>query len=114
MSARDKLLKRRPRPVDVDGDQVFVRALTVQEFLDAEQLAKDEAKQFEFCAQVVAAGCVEENGQPVFSGPADKSIAMIPLDTLRLLTEKIRDASKTGNPQATLKNSEATLSAASP
>lgn len=110
MSARDKLLSRKPKPIEIDGEQVFARALTIRESLDAEKLAGDHRA---FVFFVLSRAITEEDGTPVFSGESDDGLNDIPMDRASELVKAVTSLTQTGKPKALEKNSDATLSSAS-
>ena len=109
MSARDRLLKRKPKELDIDGEKVFVRSLTVAEFLHVEPWAKDPTKNREFVAYLIARAVTDETGMPIFADENDAEIDNLPLDLVKRLTEEITELSKTGKFKSVEKNLEATL-----
>lgn len=110
MSARDKLLSRKPKPIDIDGEQVFARALTIRESLEAEKLASNH-KAFVF--YVLSRAITEEDGSPVFETEDDEALNDIPMDRASELVKAVTSLTQTGKPKALEKNSDATLSSAS-
>lgn len=107
MSAREKLLKRRPRTIEVDGDSFTVRAPSIAEQIRIEAL--NEAGKPQEAMNLILATCLlEEDGTQMFSGAEDADIALIPLDMVPALCEKITELSRPGKFKATVKNSDAT------
>lgn len=108
MSARDRLLKRRPRKVTIDGDDFYVRSLTLREAakVDAFPHTASGAIGIEGISYLLATCLTDEDGKPIFDGPEDDSIQDIPGDTLSRLTKEIEKLSGAG--KAHEKNSVAT------
>lgn len=106
MSAREKLLKRVPKLLEPEG--IYIRSLTIAEFLHVESIQADESKQLEFVGYVLSRAVTDEEGVPVFTGPDDPGIQDLPLELVSRLTTEITALSKTGKFSVTVKNSEAT------
>lgn len=74
MSAPRHLPRREVHVPDVDGF-VLVRALTVQEFRDVQQLTlRRKDCPDEIARRVVELGACNDDGSPLFVGPEDKAI----------------------------------------
>ncbi len=106
MSAtKDKLKKRRPRKVSIEGDDFFVVSQTLAESEHVEALAKDESRGGEIISYSLSVGVVDEDGTPVFDqtgidknpGEFDPDIRLIPIETAVILSQKIREVT---TPQA--------------
>lgn len=108
MSAKDKLLKRRPKPLEIDGETYYVRPLTVREFQEAAVIIKDAARYMEYATFTVAKALTDENGAAVFADDKDPALADLPLDLTYRLAEEVASLSNTGKFQAIVKNSDAT------
>ena len=95
MTSRERLLKKRPRAVDIEGEPVFVRAMTMAEILKVEALSagNDDAKKYEALTYIVAACVVEVDGSAVFSGADDAAIQDLPIDVLKRLVDEVNKAS---------------------
>lgn len=108
MNARDKLLKRKPKPLEIDGETIYVRSLTIAEFLHVEGMQKDESRQSEFVGYLISRAVTDEDGTPIFATETDPAINDLPLDLVARLTTEITQLSKTGRFTATVKNFDAT------
>lgn len=107
-AARDKLMKRKPRPVGDPEDGVFIQALTIAELLEAQRLGKQADAELAFSAFVVSRAVVDEAGLKIFTDETDPGIQDIPTDKLADILEAATKRSKAGSLKAAEKNSEAT------
>lgn len=105
--SRNALLKRKPRKVEINGEPVWVRSLTLGEALHFDDLAKSNAAQsLKFlAAKTVVEG---ESGEPSFTDEDDPGILEIPTDVLKEIGEKVTKASSSGSVDSAEKNSETT------
>lgn len=101
MGSRTALMKRRPRPVDIDGDQFFVRSMTLAEAIEVDRLT--EAKSSDVAKYIVRRCVVEADGTRVFADD-DEGVLDVPLETIASLSEAVRKVSSPGNVKATAKN----------
>lgn len=114
MTAREKLLKRKSRKIEIDGDEFFVRSMTLREVLWLqEQKIAGKEEDFETVAFIVANCLTDEQGAPLFAGKDDDAIRDIPTDRLQEITQKVGKLSRSGSQAAALKNSEATPTSSS-
>jgi len=86
------LLKRRPRPVELDGGTVHVRSLTLAEIEQMQALARagDEVATAVF---VLSRGLVNADGSQTFE-PDAPDVKDLPGDVIAALMEAIGKASK--------------------
>jgi hypothetical protein len=105
MSAKDVLFKRRIRPVEIDGDKLHVRSLTLREATEVDRL-KEANQSVEAAIYSVAHCLVEADGTEVFNGDSD-TVRDIPLDTLHALGEAIAEVSAAAKAKDIRKNSDA-------
>tara|TARA_R110000822_G_scaffold66972_3_gene163418 strand:+ start:419 stop:763 length:345 start_codon:yes stop_codon:yes gene_type:complete len=68
-SVIERLQRRRHYPIDIDGDDVFVRSLTKAERGLCEPFRDDEAS----IGYAIGVALVSEYGAPVFTATADES-----------------------------------------
>ena len=108
MTAREKLLKRRPKELDIDGEKFYLRALTIAEGIKAGTLDKDKENHREFVGFVLSCGLTDDSGEVVFTGPDDPGIENIPMDLVTRLLAEITSLSQVGKFKATEKNLDAT------
>ena len=101
--SRKALLKRKPRQIDVDGEPVWIRSMTLGEALKFDDLAKGDAAA---SLRFLAASCIIESeaGEPSFSSLDDPAILDIPTDTLRIIGEKATRISGSGKVDGAEKN----------
>lgn len=102
MSAPEALFQRKPKPVDIGGSTVHVRSMTLREALEVDRLtAAGEGVQ---AATYAVQHClVNEAGAELFNGDADR-VQDIPLDTLHVLSDAIREMSATKRTKEISKN----------
>ena len=108
MSARDRLLKRKPRDITVDGEQYKARTPTLRESLRFESLLKDPETQRQALEFFIASCLLEEDGSPMFTSESDESLQEIPVDRMQEISAEIGKLAKVPSLQKTVKNSEAT------
>lgn len=105
MSAtKDRLKKRRPRKVTIEGDDYFVVSQTIAESEHVDLLAKDETQANQIIGYSLFAGLVEEDGSAVFESPEDPDIKLIPIETALILSQEIRKATTPQSFEAAKKN----------
>ena len=99
--SRKALLKRVPRGVEINGETVHVRSLTLREAWRFDELAKGE----ELAAMrfLVATCVVEPDGSQTFAQD-DEAIADIPVDTIRQIGEAVKKVSEPGSVEKAEKN----------
>ncbi len=99
--SRKALLKRVPKRVEINGEPVFVRSLTLREGLKFDELAKtDDSGSLRYLVQTAV---VDEEGKPLFS-EGDSEIDDIPVDVLRQIGEAIQKVSSGGSVEKAAKN----------
>src|SRR5688572_23159002 len=96
------LLKRRPREVDLDGEKVHVRSLTMREAMEFDAIteAGDSVK----AARFAISRCVVDAAGELLCEPDADQVNDIPLDTMYRLSEAIKDVSRAATPKAIAKN----------
>lgn len=101
--SRKALLKRRPRKIDFDGEDVWVRSPTLREGLEFDELVKTDSTK---ALRVLISQCVvkDAEGAPEFSGPDDPDILDIPVDSIQALGEKIKKRADSGTVASAEKN----------
>ena len=101
--SRKALLKRRPRKIDFDGDEVWVRSPTLKEGLVFDDMVKIDSTQ---ALRVLISQCVvkDAGGDAEFSGPDDPDILDIPVDSIQALGEKIKQRAESGTVASAEKN----------
>jgi hypothetical protein len=104
MGVLQKCAKRRCYPVDVDGETVHVRAVTLDEINRVQELDNDAKTFF-----LLACGIVESNGEQGVSAKlaneddvtwikrVTPELEVIPADTAQLLLKNIDKVSKPGS-----------------
>ena len=100
--SRKALLKRQPRPVEINGETVMVRPLTLREAGQFDELAKAGATR-DLLAFMVATCVTDEAGQPLF-GKDDPEIEDIPTDVIQQLSEAVTKISSGGKVDTAAKN----------
>jgi hypothetical protein len=112
MTARERLLKRGPKKISVEGETAYIVSMTLREAIHAESLAKSDG---ELGRYVISRCVVDEDGQRIFADD-DEAILDIPADKMRVLVMAIVNATHPKDPeaasQAIEKNSEATIDCA--
>ena len=99
--SRKALLKRVPKRVEINGEAVYVRSLTIREALEFDRMAKaDEMASLRY---LVSTCVVDAEGQQCFSAD-DDGIGDIPVDVVKMLADEVVKASSPGNPEKTAKN----------
>ena len=99
--SRKALLKRLPKPVEINGDTVYVRSLTMREALHVDELSKTESTKVP--AYMVAHCVCDADGNPLFAD-GDSEIDDIPVETLATLGGIIRKLSAPGKVETAEKN----------
>jgi hypothetical protein len=97
-------LKRRVRSLDYEGQKVFIRPLTLGEYLQAEPIAKEDGRQMDFTKFIVSRAVVTEAGEQVYQGEGDPQLAELPLDLLFDLNRAIQNLSNAGTIESIEKN----------
>lgn len=105
MSAKDVLFKRRVRPVEIDGDTLHVRSLTLREATEVDRM-KDAGDDVGAALYGVAHCLVEADGKEVFNGDIE-SAKDIPLETLQRIGVAISEVSGASKAKDIRKNSDA-------
>lgn len=114
MSAtKDKLRKRKPRKVEIDGDVFFVRSMTIAEVEHVDVLAANPQRNAEIIGYSLTRCVVEESGENVFdvettatdgSVQFDPVIKEIPIDVAMKLSQEIRNATQPASIDTAKKN----------
>lgn len=107
MSARDRLLKKRPRTAKTDAGDFQVRALTIAETQSIAAL-NDAGKAQESMLAILGYAVLEDDGQQMFKGADDPDIASIPMDVIPQLSEQIAKLGQVRSVEKIEKNSDAT------
>lgn len=102
MSAPEALFQRRPKPVEIEGTTVHVRSMTLREALEVDRLTEG-GKGVEAATYAVTHCLVDEKGAELFNGDAER-VQDIPLDTLHVLSDAIREMSVTKKTKELSKN----------
>lgn len=100
--SRKALLKRQPRPVEINGETVMVRPLTLREAGKFDELVKAGAGTA-LLAFMVATCVTDADGQPLFSAD-DPEIEDIPTDVIQQLSEAVTKISSGGKVETAAKN----------
>lgn len=101
--SRKALLKRTPKKIEIDGEPVWIRSLTLREALRFDELAKDENKDASV-RYIVSACVVDESGKPEFGGPDDPDLMDVPIEKLRAVSEQAAKQSGSGKVETLEKN----------
>lgn len=100
--SRKALLKRLPKAVEINGETVYVRSLTMREALRFDEMSNgpesNKAAQY-----LVQCATVDADGNPLFSVD-DPEIGDIPTDIIRAIGEQIRKVSTPGSLEKAVKN----------
>lgn len=107
-SARDKLLRRCPKAIDIDGESIHVRSMTLAEVLEVESMEKAGRAQSDIASYVVSRCVVESDGHAVFDRPDDPDLLNITTDKLAKITDAVGKLSRAGSAATLEKNSAAT------
>jgi hypothetical protein len=99
--SRKALLKRQPKAVEINGETVYVRSLTMREALHVDELSKTDAGKVP--AYMVACAVVDAAGVPLFTAD-DPELDDMPIETIRQLGEVIKNASAPGSVEKAVKN----------
>ena len=99
--SRKALLKRRPKAVEINGETVYVRSLTLREAMHVDEMSKSDPMKVP--AYMVSVAVVDVDGSSVFALD-DSEIDDIPVETLHELGEHIRKASAPGDVGKAIKN----------
>jgi hypothetical protein len=86
MSSKTALFKRKPKEVEVNGEKIHVRSLTIKEAREFEALEGTAAMLFALQCSVV-----ESDGTQTFT--SDDGMDEIPLETVKQLFEHISKVS---------------------
>lgn len=97
MTPRERLKKRRPKQVKVDGESFTVRSLTIGETLLIQEMAQDASRQAKVPAFIASRCILDDDGSPLFSDESDADIGEIPTDTLNELANEIGRLSNAGS-----------------
>lgn len=101
---KDRLTKRRPRKVSIEGDEFFVVSMTIAEADHVDILSKDETRNAEILGYCLSRCLVDEAGAPVLDGEEDPTIKEIPIETATKLAQEIRNATNPPPIDSTKKN----------
>ena len=104
MTARERLLKRRPRTIEIDGDKITVRSLTVGETIRVQSMLGDVSQEAAVAAFIAAKCVLNDDGTQLFSGDDDPAIQEIPTDTLTLIADAAMKMSRYGDVEKAKKN----------
>jgi hypothetical protein len=97
-------LKRRVRSLEYEGQKVFIRPLTLGEFLLAEPIGKAEGRQMEYTRFIVSRAVVTEAGEQVYTDENDATMNDIPFDLILELNRAIQNLSHAGSIESIEKN----------
>ena len=102
MSAKDVVFKRRPVAVEIGGDTVHVRALTMKEALhvDGMKSGENEASPVRYA---VSRCLLDNDGKPVFAEDSEE-VDQIPMDTLAELFAAMQQATSPAKAKVSAKN----------
>lgn len=106
MTTKEKLLRPRPRKVDIGGDMVFIRSLTIAEWEAACSVGERDDPQAsrDFALFLVSRGVVDESGARVFDSEADPDLTQVPSDVLILLSNRVHKLTTSGTVETIEKN----------
>ncbi len=107
MSARDRLLKKRPREIEIDGEKISVRSLTIAEGEKIEKL-RAAGDNDGYANYIVSRVMLEDDGSQMFKDENDPQIQDVPLEMVPLILNRVLSLTKTKSVDALAKNSEAT------
>lgn len=107
MTARERLLKKRPCKVEVNGEEFTVRALTIAETIQVTALS-EAGKHQESMNFILGSAMLEDDGKQMFANPEDPAINDVPMDLIPGLCDKIGNLAKSKSVAALEKNSDAT------
>lgn len=91
MSAPEELFQRKPMPVNLGSATVHVRSMTLREAMEVDRLT-ESGKGLDAATYAVTHCLVGSDGKELFNGDADR-VQDIPLDTLHVLSDAIREMS---------------------
>ena len=99
--SRAALLKRKPRRVEINGESVFVRSLTLREAMEFDKRTKDD--EGGGLRYLVSTCVVDEAGASIFASD-DPTIEDIGVDVIRELAEAVVKVSAAGSVEKAAKN----------
>jgi hypothetical protein len=99
--SRKALLKRVPKQVQINGDAVYVRSLTIREALAFDEAAK--ANEQSSLRYLVSTCVVDESGAQVFAAD-DDAIGDIPVDVVKEIADAVLKVSAPGSVEKAAKN----------
>jgi hypothetical protein len=99
--SRKALLKRVPKRVEINGEAVYVRSLTIREALAFDEAAK--ANEQSSLRYLVSTCVVDESGAQVFA-PDDDAIGDIPVDVVKEIADAVLKVSAPGSVEKVAKN----------
>ena len=99
--SRKALLKRQPKAVEINGETVYVRSLTMREAFKVDELSKSDSGKVP--AYMVACCVCDADGKQLFAAD-DPEIDDIPVETIARLGELIRGVSSAGKVETAEKN----------
>jgi len=94
MSLKDRLLRPRPRPVEIDGEQFYVCSMTLGLAEQVDSMAEQPGQERATAALVLSRCVLEEDGKPVFDDENDAGLAAVPVDVALQLVQEIRKITK--------------------
>ena len=100
--SRKALLKRQPKPVEINGETVMVRPLTLREAGQFDDLVK-AGKNTELIRFMVSSVVTDAEGQPLFAVD-DPEIEDIPTDVIQQLSDAVAKISNPGKLETAVKN----------
>jgi hypothetical protein len=101
MMSRKALLKRVPKQVQINGEAVYVRSLTIREALAFDEAAK--ANEQSSLRYLVSTCVVDEAGTQVFAAD-DDAIGDIPVDVVKEIADAVLKVSAPGSVEKAAKN----------
>jgi hypothetical protein len=100
--SRKALLKRVPKRVEINGETVMVRPLTLREAGQFDALVKAE-KSTDLIRFMVSSVVTDSEGQPLFAVD-DPEIDDIPTDVIQQLSDAVAKISNPGKLETAVKN----------
>lgn len=100
--SRKALLKRQPQPIEINGETVMVRPLTLREAGQFDALNK-AGKNTDLIRFLVASVVTDMEGQPLFALD-DPEIEDIPTNVIQQLSDAVAKISSPGKLEAAVKN----------
>lgn len=101
--SRQALLKRVPKAVEINGESILIRSLTLREAMTVDAMSKDPTQEQSVLSYMVSRAVVDANGSPLFAAD-DPEVNDIPIDTLREIGTAIKKMANPGSVDKAEKN----------